>query len=305
MLIRCSWSGDIVDCDKIFSVQRTVRGYCCAFNHILRYDSTGSRPGRTIYTVKRQHEPGQLYGLNVVLDSMVDDYTYRLFNMIGFEVLIFDPTHFADPTGGRVIQRIAQPDHAVFFEIKSIKQIATTEVRKYPPKTRQCLFHNDIEKEFNELYSYSTCIVKCRARTVESLCKCTPFFFPTSSSRRPICTLDDLKCLNKYKEKLFYLYPKDAVNTEGLESELQDALYCGECFPDCELTQHFTKHFKIPLSYVSNKNKEFTSNFLDGLNMTGKCMLSIYQATTDGVLNRLDTVFYWFEIVSKYFTETL
>lgn len=49
--------------------------------------------------------------------------------------MILDATHFADPTGGRVIQRIAQPDQAVLFELHSIKQIATKEVRNYPVTT--------------------------------------------------------------------------------------------------------------------------------------------------------------------------
>ncbi|XP_046971603.1 sodium channel protein Nach-like [Vanessa cardui] len=298
LLIRCSWSGDIIDCKKIFSVHRTVRGHCCTFNVVLSLDATGSFDN-SIYTVKRQHEPGQLNGLNVVLDTMVDDYTYTLYNMIGYEVLIFDPTHFADPTGGRVTQRIAQPDQAVFFEIHSIKQIATDEVRKYPETARKCLFRDERKDQFNELYSYSSCIVKCRIRTIQSLCKCTPYFFPTRRSVHPICTLDDIRCLNKYREKLLYLYPKDAVTTDGLEAEIQDALNCDECLPDCELTQHFTKQSKIPLSFLANKNKEFTNYFLDDINMTSKTLVCIYQGTTNSILNRLDIIYYWFELVSN------
>ena len=48
---------------------------------------------------------------------------------------MFDPTHFADMTGGRVLHRIGQPDQAEYFQLSSIKQIASAEVRKYPLKT--------------------------------------------------------------------------------------------------------------------------------------------------------------------------
>lgn len=49
--------------------------------------------------------------------------------------MIFDPTHFPDPNGGRVIQRTAQPSEGVLVKLLSTKQIATREVQKYPPST--------------------------------------------------------------------------------------------------------------------------------------------------------------------------
>lgn len=68
--------------------------------------------------------------------------------------------------------------------------------------------------------------------------------------------------ISYFVEKLFYLFPKDAVNTEGLEAELQDALYCVECLPDCELTRHNSKHSKIPLLYHADRNKDHQNFFL-------------------------------------------
>ncbi|XP_072929568.1 sodium channel protein Nach-like [Epargyreus clarus] len=297
MLLRCTWAGEEVDCNTLFSVRRTVHGHCCAFNYVLGYDSAGT-PNETIATIKRQTEPGQHNGLNVILDPMMDDYAYPMYNIEGIEVLIFDPTHFADPSGGRVIQRNVQPGQAVYFELQSIKQVATREVRKYPYSTRKCLFHDESKKKFSWMYSYSACIVNCRIRTVQSLCKCTPYFLPTER-KGSICTLNDLRCLNKHKEKLFYIYPLGAENTDGLETEIQDSLYCPDCLPDCELTQHYTKYSKIPLASDAWEHKLFKSFFLKNLNMTKKCVLSIYQSATDGVLNRLDVVSYWFEILSN------
>lgn len=51
------------------------------------------------------------------------------------QILLFDPTHFPDMTGGRVIQRSIQPKEVVYFKVESIKQVAAPEVRKYPWKS--------------------------------------------------------------------------------------------------------------------------------------------------------------------------
>nr|XP_034834229.1 sodium channel protein Nach-like [Maniola hyperantus] len=301
MLVRCAWAGELIDCVENFKVQRTVHGHCCAFNLVIRDNKFGG-VHRTNDIIKRQYLPGQLHGLNIILDAMVDDYSYTTFNMFGFEVSadLRCNSLYADLNSGSMIQRIAQPNQAVFIEINAVKQVATEEVRKYPPETRKCLFHDDIKDRYFNLYSYSACIVRCRIKTMKSLCKCIPYYVPDlEDTEYPKCTIDHLRCLNRYKEKLFYLYPKDATNTEGLEAEIQDALYCPECLPDCELTRHYSKHSKLPLSYVANHNKELSNFFFKGVNLTGKCSLSIYQATTDGGLNRLDVVFYWFEVISN------
>ncbi|XP_026746209.1 pickpocket protein 28-like [Trichoplusia ni] len=272
-LIKCQWAGKVVDCKNIFELRRTVLGHCCAFNYVLDYNAAVSLHA-TIAPVKRQTVPGVNNGLRVVMDAMIDDYAFPLTYRTGFEVLIFDPIHFADMTGGRVIQRMVQPNQEQFFQVESVKQIASPEVRKYPLSARKCLFRDENVKEFHNKYSYSACLVKCR----KSLQKCTDLY------------VKNLRCLDKYREKLQYLYPLDTEDTEGLEQELVDSLYCPECLPDCELTQHSTKSYKIPLQ---------TTRMRNGINLTDKCVISIFHPTTSGILHRLDVVAYWFEILSN------
>ncbi|KAL0869308.1 hypothetical protein ABMA27_007568 [Loxostege sticticalis] len=261
MLVKCAWAFQIVDCKDLFQVRRTSRGHCCAFNYILDYGSA-DRPNGTIATVRKQTIAGYLEGLNVILDPMVDDYAYPVSPNRGFEIFLFDPTHFADPNaGGRVIRRIIEPNARVLLELQSVEQLATQEVRKYPARTRKCLFHDENTKKFGNLYSYSACIVSCKIKTINTLCKCTPFFLPTSSPDSSICTLNELRCLNKYKEKLLYIYPTDALRTDGLEVELQDSLWCPQCRPDCEFTQHFTRAFKGPITMRNDTEKELRLEF--------------------------------------------
>ncbi|XP_022817955.1 sodium channel protein Nach-like [Spodoptera litura] len=198
MLLRCLWGGKSVNCSSIFQVRRTMLGHCCAFNYVLEYGAA-DRPKGTIGTVKRQIVPGLMNGLRVIIDAMIDDYAYPLHQYRqGFDVLVFNSYHFADTTGGRVLQRTIQPSQAEYYLLSSIKQVAAAEVRKYPIKTRQCLFHRDLPQMYNNFYSYSSCITICRIQTVETLCKCTPYFLP-SSSGLPTCTLKNLNCLHKYK----------------------------------------------------------------------------------------------------------
>ncbi|XP_026734716.1 sodium channel protein Nach-like [Trichoplusia ni] len=211
-LIKCQWAGKVVDCKNIFELRRTVLGHCCAFNYVLDYNAAVSLHA-TIAPVKRQTVPGVNNGLRVVMDAMIDDYAFPLTYRTGFEVLIFDPIHFADMTGGRVIQRMVQPNQEQFFQVESVKQIASPEVRKYPLSARKCLFRDENVKEFHNKYSYSACLVKCRIQSVQSLCKCIPYFMPTSYKNVPTCTLKNLRCLDKYRGEwrtpachLFYLF---------------------------------------------------------------------------------------------------
>ncbi|XP_050666108.1 sodium channel protein Nach-like [Leptidea sinapis] len=149
------------------------------------------------------------------------------------------------------------------------------------------------------MYSMSACIVNCRIKTLQSLCKCTPYYLPVPRSEGPVCLFHNLRCLNKYKEKLFYLYPYDATVTDGLELELHYSLNCPECLADCEHTQHYIQHSKIPLINSDFPKKEFKRSLSANIDMTNKILLLIYQISADGILNRLDVVSYWFEILSN------
>ncbi|KAI5632512.1 amiloride-sensitive sodium channel domain-containing protein [Phthorimaea operculella] len=246
-LLRCIWAGSIVECDKIFRMRRTAnRGYCCTFNYVMNYNLLKPTVEGDIL---RQQTAGRVQGLNVVLNPQLDDYAYTLSNMLGFDILIFDSMQFADPTAGRVNHRISEPGVAVMLEIKSTKQVATREIRKYSLNTRGCRFPNEMKEVYHGMYSYSTCIGMCRIITIQSLCKCIPFFYAVNKfvMTTPVCTLEDLRCLNKYREKLYYLYPYDVDDTRGLEQELEDSLNCEECYPDCEITKYVTKAYNTPL----------------------------------------------------------
>ncbi|XP_063539375.1 sodium channel protein Nach-like [Cydia strobilella] len=304
MLLRCSWNGQEVNCSHIFTMRRTVLGHCCAFNYVLKYNSMG-RPDKSnnlIGNAMRQKQAGMHHGLIVVLDPLLEDYAYPLRSVEGFDVFLFDPTHFADPSGGRVLQRVSQPNEVMVLELRSVKQVATTEVRKYPLSTRKCLFHDEVPEHFGDMYSYSACIARCRIKTIRSLCKCTPYFLPAGNNGEIVCSLSDLWCLNKYREKLLYFYPFNSNAKFGLEMERLDSLYCPECLPDCELTKHYTKSSVIPIRDRGLGDQPVLPNIAKGLNVTQSSNLAIvyiYQPTNDGVLDRLDVVSYWYEILSN------
>ncbi|XP_063367232.1 pickpocket protein 28-like [Cydia amplana] len=304
MLLRCSWDGQEVNCTDIFTMRRTVLGHCCAFNYVLEYDSMG-RPDKSkdlIGNVMRQKQAGMHHGLVVVLDPLLEDYAYPLRNVEGFDIFLFDPTHFADPSGGRVLQRVSQPNEAMVLELRSVRQIATAEVRKYPLSIRKCLFHDEVPEHFGSMYSYSACIARCRIKTIRSLCKCTPYYLPAGDNGETVCSLLDLWCLNKYREKLLYFYPFNSNAKFGLEMERLDSLNCPECLPDCELTKHSTKSSVIPFRDRGLGDQAVLPDLAKGLNvteLTNVAMVYIYQPTNDGILDRLDVVSYWYEILSN------
>ncbi|CAH2045816.1 unnamed protein product, partial [Iphiclides podalirius] len=258
MLLGCMWAGVRIDCKKLFTVQRTFRGHCCAFNYVLDYANATGIPKSTKPTTERQSHPGDFNGLNIIIDPLIEDYAYTSRIVHGIEILIFDSMHFADPNGGRMIQRIVEPDKAIYIQLQSVKQVATSEVRKYGPKTRKCLFHDERKEIFNDMYSYNACIVRCRIIAIQTICKCTPYFLPAGSDI-PSCTLQQLPCLNKYQDKLRFIFPFGAERKEGLEMEFQDALYCPACYPDCEFINYKSKTFKIdlPQLYVDQGLKQY------------------------------------------------
>ncbi|KAJ2953151.1 hypothetical protein O0L34_g722 [Tuta absoluta] len=298
-LLRCIWAGSIIECDKIFRMRRTAnRGYCCTFNYVMNYNLEKSVSEGDIM---RQETAGRIQGLNVVLNPQLDDYAYTLSNMQGFDILIFDSLHFADPTAGRVSHRMSGPGAAVSLEIKAIKQIATSEIRKYSLNTRGCRFPEELSDLYHGIYSYSTCIILCRIITIQSLCKCIPFFFAVNKyvMTTPVCTLEDLGCLNKYREKLYYLYPYDADDTRGLEQELEDSLNCERCYPDCEITKYVTNAYNTAL-FTPDVDKNMIDLIMEGLeDSPNKSILSVFFPRNDAMLVRLDVVNYWYEVLSN------
>ncbi|XP_028034767.1 pickpocket protein 28-like isoform X1 [Bombyx mandarina] len=259
MLLRCGWGSEEVNCKTNFDVQLTVRGHCCIFNYIQE-DSVDDLNSAN-KDVKRQSVPGALYGLRLVLDPMIDDYAYTVNNIRGFDVFLFSPGHFADFSGGKVIYRIVEPDRAEFIELSSIQQRAAAEVRKYPVRIRKCFFQDENGSSHRKTYTYNYCIINCRIKSIQSLCKCTPYFLP-GKDRARTCTLEDLKCLNKYREKLLYLYPNDAQDLRGLETEVEDSLFCPNCLPDCEPIQHYAKSYKISINTIEEHFVPFRSDML-------------------------------------------
>ncbi|XP_068619389.1 sodium channel protein Nach-like [Battus philenor] len=295
MLLECSWDGEHVDCDSIFEVHRTVRGHCCTFNNVLSLTAAEAL-NRSVTEVKRQTRPGTSFGLNLVIDPLIEDYAYTTRIVHGLEILVYDSTHFADPSGDRVILRLAEPNTATLLKLNSVKQVATQEVRKYNYRTRNCLFRDERRINFNDTYSYSACIINCRVKAVQALCRCIPYFLP-HISEMPTCTLFDLPCLDKYKDKFFSMFPKGMENNNELEIELLDSLRCPHCLVDCEFTKHIAKTIKIPLKGLKTGIQKFPISA--SINMTNKCYVSIYHSTFYGTLDRLDVVAYWYELVSN------
>ncbi|XP_038206873.1 sodium channel protein Nach-like [Zerene cesonia] len=309
MLLDCVWANRKTNCTELFQVRRTSHGHCCVFNYVLDNYETGldqAIPPKP----QRQAVPGIPEGLNILVDPLVDDYAYSLYNYYGIEVFLFDSTHFPDISSGRVIHRTAQPNQRAMFNIWSTTQTASAEVRKYAPKTffikcdlsqmkcvfqRECYFHDECQS-LNRLYSYSACIVHCRITTMMNVCRCITYLYKSMANPSDrICTFADLPCLNQIKEKLLYLYPKQPTNKVGLELELIDSLKCDDCLSDCQHTKYFSKYSKVPFDKLYPHDMMFVEYVR---NMTGKIWLSVYKGSRDGVLNRLDVVSYWFEIIS-------
>jgi acid-sensing ion channel, other len=76
----------------------------------------------------------------------------------------------------------------------------TKDVRALSMAQRKCIFHDEVDLKYfeQEVYSSSTCMLRCRMRTANDLCGCIPpFYLPATGSFRGCSTRGDLECLKK------------------------------------------------------------------------------------------------------------
>lgn len=79
--------------------------------------------------------------------------------------------------------------------------------------TRGCLLQDEGDLESSNIYSFSNCLVECKAKIIQDLCQCIPYFFPLE--RRNYCTLADVPCLVQNQGELFLTLFKLKVSFQG------------------------------------------------------------------------------------------
>ena len=81
-----------------------------------------------------------------------------------------------------------------------------------PPNKRKCLKHDedmkivpDVKLEVYKNYSRKACLIECKARKIQDICGCLPYFYPDFSKlwgKDTSCNLEGIKCLANVSSKL-------------------------------------------------------------------------------------------------------
>ncbi|XP_047986420.1 pickpocket protein 28-like [Leguminivora glycinivorella] len=198
-LIKCSWKGVVQDCKSLFRTQITQFGFCCTFNY---YNTEAGRkkedpdyPLDKPYILNNQ-ETGPYNGLTLAVDAKTHEYLYSTRQSYGFDVLFFDRYDYADQTAGGLVHRVVSLGSQYDMGIDPYTYYSTSDIKRFPFEKRQCKFADEMQSEYNNYYSLSNCLVRCRMRTLERLCNCVPFFLPRRSNVSA-CTLEELYCPDK------------------------------------------------------------------------------------------------------------
>ncbi|XP_067004275.2 sodium channel protein Nach [Anabrus simplex] len=301
LLVRCMWLGRVYDCEELFDFRKTMDGYCCTFNYIRQSDSFGDYgkthnqddPEDIVDDGVRVNSPGYQMGLSVVLNPEPEDYYYPLISSIGTKILVYNPRDFPDTPSGGLIEKLVPLRSEVFYRIEATTVESMPDVQEFALDQRGCLFQSELSEEFSGYYSYSDCLMNCRVKSINTLCKCVPFYMPKTSNIRD-CDLLDIPCLNRYREKWTTLRPPD--NVPGLDVEREESITCHQCLPACSDSAYHVQTTSAPLT-----NEKYGHSLLsEDLQFGNHSVFHLFFGSVNSVKLKQDILYYWYELLSNF-----
>ncbi|KAL0881872.1 hypothetical protein ABMA27_001644 [Loxostege sticticalis] len=184
LLTDCWWDDKPFKCCDRFLPIETEYGVCFVFNSRLTGNETAHSVNRKIGLPNLVFSAIQEVGIRV--HSPDDMVSVGMENSLGRPVILPLITDF------EVI-------------LKAEVTLSDKSVNAMPPRVRGCLFKDERPPFAREWpfkrYSYSTCMLYCRAVVQADLCNCTHHLMPKIGDV-PLCNIQGLVCLSKSKESL-------------------------------------------------------------------------------------------------------
>ncbi|KAF5283919.1 hypothetical protein FQR65_LT13680 [Abscondita terminalis] len=208
MMERCTWKGQHVPCDMLFKSVATPYGFCCSFNYFgLKQDSMAR-----LYTVspqapKRVSATGFLTGLEIIVNSILEDYFTRIIPSIGHKIILHFPYDFPDRNSQMLLQYI---EELLLISVHPVLYRIDNNVKALEIDQRNCSFVGEKRLEYFT-YTFHNCMSECRANLIRNICECVPFYYihfynySTMKSIR-ICNLRDSICINQNIDRIYKSY---------------------------------------------------------------------------------------------------
>jgi acid-sensing ion channel, other len=230
LILKCKWGGIEYKCSEIIRLRRTYTGYCCTFNYVRPSGDEKGQPATYPAGI------GGEMGLTVLLNLSSSDYYYPMRNYVGATVMVFDSNDFPESSTGELQEVPLEGFQEIRVTIAVNTKVADDQVQRYSIPKRQCMFKTDLKEEYFGEYSYGSCLLKCKIRSVLALCNCKLFNLPTNFPDVPLdevpyCSLGNIGCLSKYKIKWATFRPREFIKV--LSREIEDSLSCESCYPMC------------------------------------------------------------------------
>ncbi|CAD7090362.1 unnamed protein product [Hermetia illucens] len=297
LLLKCTSAGMTIPClsSGMFQMSITHRGFCCLFN----VNETESLISRTRQRMnKYQKSSGSDMGISVLLNASSEDYFYRLFDLNGFTVHVYDPSKYDDATSGVIAESFISRATESFVRIIPQAMYSDDAIRGYPISTRHCRFPDEYPEKYGSRYSLTNCISYCRIRSIVRLCGCIPFYMPRSDidedSTIAYCNLRHVSCLNTFNIK--WLTVVTFREIAELDIDLENSLYCPECMPSCSYVRYKIAVNTLPLSKYQVKETEIMAGVTNASNVA---LVNIYYAEPTAWLFRQRINSPWFQILSN------
>lgn len=72
--------------------------------------------------------------------------------------------------------------------------VADVELQGLKPKSRKCLFYNEPQSKYFDVYTPNLCKINCRIKKAMKLCGCIPLFYAIPNLK--VCTPKEHGCLS-------------------------------------------------------------------------------------------------------------
>ncbi|XP_049305455.1 LOW QUALITY PROTEIN: sodium channel protein Nach [Bactrocera dorsalis] len=302
ILVRCRLAGEDFDCLTKFTETLTANGFCCTFND----DGLYSKPRPQSLSFYEE-----LNGLVLLLNSSNNDEYFKASLSASFAFYIHSYGHYADIASGSVKERYVESGKHTYMAIKPGIIETVNEARILPPSVfkmllnfflahfakRQCYFGDEKARIFGKLYSYNSCITRCRMYSILVLCNCLLFMHPNElldvSTEYVYCTLRHKACLDRYYFKWSNVIT-ERENIPGLEREMEDSLYCPQCLPMCSSERYVVHANALPLTSYNMR----TFPDIDAENLSNFALTHVYFGVSHIQIFRRVLKDTWFEVLS-------
>ncbi|XP_043278956.1 sodium channel protein Nach-like [Venturia canescens] len=303
--LYCGFHGSPRNCSEIFVFRKTQDGFCCTFNYARESDDLSSSidDAKAAIPLKPHFikKLGLNSGLTLLMEPSLDDYFYPTLPVVGWKLTVFNAYDYPDDASGSVSEALLTPATESYVQLEVSSFYSTAAIRSVSADKRKCLFQDELPVMYAG-YTYSDCLVDCRAAVTWDTCKCRPFYLPRRGNdqySRKVCSAMDSECLGSYKEiyssVLSHKVEAQSKTESAYTMNPETAKLCGNCYPACNDVRYY-----IHTSEAYFEGDEFyDERTMESLHLRNRSFIHIYFSKLGSVRLRQEAAYYWYELLSN------